>query len=123
MMMRKIPWSLEVVEGLSETFFPTAEFDAIKHVREGVESGRMECWRIDEHSFAVTETCPGEMLMWCYQGRDLVAFVRHFIEVAKRNKLTRLRYYTERRGMSRHLREFSPRPIGENLFEIEVQNG
>lgn len=124
MEMRKIPWSLEVVEGLSETFFPTADFDAIKYVREGVESGRMECWLVDGHSYAITETTSdGNMLMWCYQGKELVPFVRHFVEVARRNKLHSLKYHTLRKGMQRHLREFSPRSLGNNLFEIEVQNG
>lgn len=123
MEMRKIPWSLEVVEGLSSTFFSSPGFDAIGHVREGVESGRMECWLIDGHSYAITETTPTDMLMWCYQGRDLVPFVRHFIGVAKRNNLRRLKYHTLRKGMQRLLREFHPRPLGENLFVIEVQYG
>ena len=121
--MRKIPWSLEVVEGLSETFFPSPGFDAIAHVREGVESGRMECWQIDGASYAVTETTPTEMLMWCFQGRDLVPFVRHFMNVARRNNLQRLKYHTLRKGMQRHLREFNPRPLGDNLFEIGVNYG
>lgn len=121
--MRKIPWSLEVVEGMADTFFGDADFRAIQHVRDGVVSGRMECWLIDGESYGVTETTPEEMLMWCYQGKNLVPFVRHFIEVAKRNKLKRLRYHTLRKGMQRHLREFNPRPLGDNLFEIEVQYG
>lgn len=107
------------VAGLSRTFFDSPGFDAVQYVRDGVASGRMQLWRVGE-SYAVTELCGDSLVVVCYQGGDGVAFMRRICAAAKRRGLRAVRYWTLRRGMSRLLKDFAPRAIGENVYEIGV---
>ncbi len=110
----------DAIAGLSETFFDSPGFDAVAYVRAGVASGRMELWRVDGHSWAVTEVRDGTLILMCYQGENGLAFLRAMIETARRNNLQKIRYWTARRGMARFLKSFKPVRISADGFEIGV---
>jgi hypothetical protein len=83
-------------------------------IRDGVNAGRMELWRIDGDSWAVTECRAGVLIVWCYQGRQ----VRRVAEVLKgslvKNGLDTLEFSTKRKGLHRLLA-----PLGFELAAVD----
>jgi hypothetical protein len=118
----KMTWSDEAAKALASTFHSDDAFDAAAHIRDGVISGRLELWRIDQESWAVTQAWEGKLLAWCYVGRNVIGFVETFLRIAKDNGLTDLSFATRRKGLPRMLKRFNPRAIGNGgeLFSIEA---
>lgn len=102
------------------------EFGWFDVVREGVKSGRMECWHVDGHSWAVTQTWTdpedgrGKQLVWCYAGRDVKAFAQAMYRVAQDNGLSSVRFSTFHRALPRLLKSFQPVCVAPTVYEIRV---
>lgn len=114
-------WCEEARLGLSRTFHSDESFDAVKHIREGVERGEMELWLVDGQSWAVTQTWRDCQLLWCYQGRDVLLFAQTMLRVAERNGLRCIRFATRRKGLARLLAPIKPVLIEPpEVYEVGV---
>lgn len=103
---------------------PTGAGEAIPHLgtaldgydewyRDQVNEGKAEAWRVtvgDRVSYAITraefdpKTQSGELVLCCYQGSDLVAFVTELQDRADPNVFTGIRCHVRRRGFERFAR-------------------
>ena len=118
-----LKWSQDASIGLKDTFFGFEQM-----IAEGVNSGRMQLWRINDDSWLVTEIFrnPDFLMVWCYQGSGLVNLMMHLNNVALSNNLPELRFFTRLRAAVRALRFM--RPVvepgnweGEIFFKIEAK--
>lgn len=109
MTLERLPWSADAEEGLSRALgeYPDA-------IREGVESGRMQLWRVCGHSLAVIEVRAKVLICWCYEGRDVVPFARSLIRVAAANGLGAVECTTPHRALMR-----MGRALGFRLITID----
>ncbi len=94
-------WSDEAEQGLGETLR-----DDMELLRDQVEQGTAELWRVDNHSWMITriEPIPGrkpEMVVCCYKGRDLNKVTQHLMQAALRQGFGSIRYHTRRKGLNR----------------------
>jgi len=112
-----VSWSDDVREGLERTFNGCElEF------REGVESGRLQCWRVGEDSYAITESTEhGQVLqVWAYQGREVKQFAAALCQAARRAHFERVRFHTERPALARMLALLAPVDEGEGNYSVRV---
>lgn len=116
----KHQWCPEAVQGLRDTFYENGE-----RIAEGVRSGRMELWRVNGHSWAVTEIINATIFLWCYQGRDSGSFVLKLCEVAKAQGLAKVSFFSQHKGAARLWKRFNPQVFnttteGEKQYIFEV---
>ena len=99
-------WSPEAEKGLHETLRDCGEL-----LRQQVESGVAELWEIDDHSWMITrvEHWPHqkpELVICCYQGRDLHTVGKAIVASAKAQGFGSIRYHTRHKGLNRLLKDF-----------------
>ena len=99
-------WSHAADKGLSETLRDGGEL-----LRQQVESGVAELWEIDSHSWMITraEAWPDhkpELVICCYQGRDLTTIGKAIVASAKTQGFGSIRYHTRHKGLNRLLKPF-----------------
>jgi hypothetical protein len=95
--LEKFPRWCEAAElGLRDALGEYAEC-----IREAVNVGRMELFRIDGHSWAVTEVREGTLVTWCYQGRGAVEWGAAMLRIARANRLEACEYTTPHRALGR----------------------
>lgn len=102
-------WGAEAEQGLALALGEWAQA-----IRDGVTAGRMELWQIDGASWAVTEIRDGVLIVWCYQGRDVVRVAEIFRRSLVRNGLDTLEFSTKRKGLHRLLA-----PLGFELVAVD----
>jgi hypothetical protein len=117
----KIEWCDEARQALRDTFYTDGE-----EIAEGVRSGRMELFRVNGDSFAVTEIMRGMLFIWCYAGRGSNQFVDRMRLVARRNGLQQVSFFSRHKGAARLWKRFNPRMLetqepGEVQYVFEVQ--
>jgi hypothetical protein len=116
----KHAWCDEACDAMRDCFFTDGE-----EIAEGVRSGRMELFRVNDDSWAVTEIMRGMLFIWCYAGRGSNQFVDRMRVVAKANRLTQVSFFSRLRGAARLWRRFNPRMLptripGEVQYVFEV---
>ena len=94
-------WSNEAAQGLGETLSDCEDL-----LREQVERGIAELWRVDDHSWMITRTehLPNrkpELVVCCYKGREINAVTQVIMEAAKQQGFGSIRYHTNRKGLNR----------------------
>jgi len=94
-------WSDDAEQGLGETLRNDTEL-----LRQQVDSGTAELWRVNDHSWMITrvEPVPGrkpELVVCCYKGRDLNTVTQHIMQAAIKNGFGSIRYHTRRKGLNR----------------------
>jgi len=94
-------WSTEAVHGLGETLRDCEDL-----LREQVESGAAELWRIEDHSWMITRTeyftkRKPELVVCCYKGCDLNAVTQVILDTAIQQDFGSIRYHTRRKGLNR----------------------
>jgi hypothetical protein len=117
----KSEWCPEARDALRETFYTDGE-----EIAEGVRSGRMELFRVNSDSWAVTEVMRGMLFIWCYAGRGSNQFVDRMRIVAKHNGLTQVSFFSRHKGAARLWKRFNPRMLpaqnpGEVQYVFEVE--
>jgi hypothetical protein len=117
----KTAWCAEAREALRGTFYTDGE-----EIAEGVRSGRMELFRVNDDSWAVTEIMRGMLFIWCYAGRGSNQFVDRMRIVAKHNGLQQVSFFSHHKGAARLWKRFNPRMLktlepGETQYVFEVQ--
>lgn len=122
--MHKVPWSEEAYNGLVDTFFDNAQM-----IVDGVRSGRMELFLVNNNAWLVTEVMQGMLFVWCYQthgkGSTLVQLIDKLKIVCRNSNLTQISFFTRLPAALRALRRYHPvaleTPIqGETQYVIEV---
>lgn len=118
----KAAWCDEARDALRETFYTDGE-----EIAEGVRSGRMELFRVNGDSWAVTEKMRGMLFIWCYAGRGSCQFVERMRRVAalQNPPLEQVSFFSRHKGARRLWREYNPRMIpttvpGEVQYVFEV---
>ena len=116
----KATWCDEARQALRDTFYTDGE-----EIAEGVRSGRMELFRVNGHSWAVTEIMRGMLFIWCYAGRGSNQFVDRMRVVAKANGLQQVSFFSHHKGAARLWKRFNPRMLqtqapGEVQYVFEV---
>ena len=101
----KQTWSKEAEEGLAETLS-----DCTDLLREQVEQGIAELWRVENHSWMITrvENFPGrkpELVVCCYKGEDLKNVTQAIMQAAIKNGIGSIRYHTRRKGLNRLVKD------------------
>jgi len=84
-------WSIAAEHGLQDT---TTNVDRL---RKRIESGDAELWRIRSvecDGWLVTQIHPGELFVWCFQGRGFMPLVRSLARIALDNGLPRIGWFT-----------------------------
>lgn len=115
MQFTRMQWSEEARNGLALTFNDGEEF-----ISEGVQSGRMELFLVDGHSWAVVQTWSDTQMCWCYQGRNALEFARAMLRIAKRNNLRCIRFFTIHRALPRLLKPLGPVLVEPQIYEVGV---
>jgi len=116
----KAQWCDEARDALRTTFYTDGE-----EIAEGVRSGRMELFRVNDDSWAVTEVMRGMLFIWCYAGTRSNQFVDRMRVVARANGLTQVSFFSRHRGAARLWKRFNPRMLptqnaGEVQYVFEV---
>lgn len=97
-------WSPDAREGLKDTFYSAEHV-----VREGIITGAMQCFSInDRQSWVVVQFMPGKLFVWCYQGCGLVSFIGVLRKFAAARGIKEIGFFTHHRAALRALRRFSP---------------
>jgi hypothetical protein len=117
----KSQWCDEARQALRETFEADGE-----EIAEGVRSGRMELFRVNDTSWAVTEIMRGMLFIWCYAGTGSNQFVDRMRIVAKHNGLSQVSFFSRHKGAARLWKRFNPRMLqtsvpGETQYVFEVE--
>lgn len=115
MHFERFPWCEEARNGLLLTFNDEEAF-----IREGVESGRMELFKVDGHSWAVVQTWTDTQMCWCYQGRNALAFALAMLRIARRNDLRCIRFFTKHPALPRLLKSLKPIQVEPQIYEVGV---
>src|SRR5271154_5485214 len=110
-------WCEEAHIGLAKTIY---DAEGERLLIEGVKAGRMILWRVNDHSWAVTEARGGMLFIWCYQGEGLTRFIKEFRIVAKSSGFQQLSFFTRHRAAIRMLKCFKPIAL-PTLVSGEVQ--
>lgn len=119
MHFERFPWCEEARNGLLLTFNDEEAF-----IREGVESGCMELFRVDGDSWAVVQTWNEIQMLWCYQGRNCLGFAQAMLRIAQRNNLRCIRFFTKHKALPRLLKSLNPVEVEPQIYEVGVnQNG
>lgn len=118
--LRKARWSENALALIQQTLRPAADFDAAGFVRDGVKSGRMELWNVNEHSAAVTEFTGDTMRVHAYQGKDLRGFAAMFHHIAQANGCKAVTFHCDTPGVLRQLAQYNPRALGGNEYEVRT---
>lgn len=100
---------MEAEAGLWDTFNGP---DGLAQIRSGVMSKRYALYTIEmtpgKQSWLVIQILPGCLWMWCYQGEKITEMTRLFLEVAFRNNLAEMGFFTRHKTVLRFLRKFDP---------------
>jgi hypothetical protein len=112
---QRCAWSEDAAQALA-----AAVVGSLDALRAGVMSGRLELWRLDAASYAITETYGDEIFVHCYQGRDLRQFAAVLVRIAQKNDVRRVRFESPEPHTLKLLQEFEPREVSPNVFEIRV---
>jgi hypothetical protein len=122
--MVKRAWCKEAADALASTFVGE---DGGKRIVDGVMSERLELWRVNDDSWAVTEVLHGMLFLWCYAGRGSVQFVERLILIARKMGLEQVSFFSFHKGAARLWHHYNPRKIpGGNpgevqyIFEVKV---
>lgn len=110
----------EARQALREALYGDGE-----EISHGVRIGRMELFRVNDDSWAVTERMRGMLFIWCYAGRGAVQFVHRMQLVAKANGMSQVSFFSRRKGAARAWRRFHPQQLatsidGERQYVFEV---
>ena len=87
---RHLHWSTDAHAALRETLGE----DCASIIRS-VEAGRAELYEIDKGgAWIVTTVVDSDLVICCVAGRGLLELGKVFAEIARKNKLTRVRYFS-----------------------------
>lgn len=116
----KSQWCDEARDAMRECFYTDGE-----EIAEGVRSGRMELFRVNDDSWAVTEVMRGMLFIWCYAGKHSNQFVDRMRIVARANGLSQVSFFSRHKGAGRLWRRFNPRMLptpvaGEVQYVFEI---
>lgn len=99
-MFERVAWSEEAERGLDETFREAGA----DPVRELIDSGQAELWRINRgESWMVTRLEGNELNVICLQGRDIHPIAEQVIAHARSQGIDSVRFHTLWRGLGRML--------------------
>ena len=115
-------WNYAADYGLRDTFY-----DCRDMVRNGVDSGKMQLWRVNDDSWLVTEIIQDQLFVWCYQGYGLLATIRVLMRIAAQNHLDYVAFFCRQAAALRALRCLNPvaQPTlinGETLYKIRAES-
>lgn len=119
--LQKLNWSGEALRFIARTLRPAKDFDPAKFVRDGVASGRMEMWQVNNRAVAVTEAKGDTLHVHAYQGQDVKGFARMFHHVCKANGLKRAQFHCDRPALIKLLADYQPKKIGQNVYEVPIR--
>ena len=98
-------WRPEAERGLDQTLRNDTEA-----LKTQVNSGIAELWHIDGHSWMISRVedygDKKELVICCYQGKDLLTIGEEIIKAAKQQGLHSIRFHTQRKGLNRLLKPF-----------------
>ena len=118
MKLEKLPrWTAAAAEALRQV---TAEDEA--QVARDVDAGTCELWRVDDHSYLVTnvDLSSRELIVCCYAGRDVLAIADVLYRIARKQGLEAIRFFTKRPALARKLRTRFPLELYGTVFRCEV---
>lgn len=120
-LLQKMQWHTAARDGLKDTFFGHED-----KIAEGVISGKMELFRVNNDSWLVTQRFPDFLFIWCYQGKGLVRLIEEMRPLALANGHKQISFFTPHRAALRALRRYHPRPLmkdanGHIQYVIECQ--
>lgn len=98
----------------------TAEDEA--SVARDVDAGTCELWRVDDHSYLVTnvDLNSRELIVCCYAGKNVMAIADVLYRIARDQGLAAVRFFTKRPALARKLRaRFPLEPYGY-VYRCEV---
>lgn len=122
--MVKRAWCAEAQAALAPTFVGDV---GMRKAAAGVIAEKMELWRVNDDSWAITEVFPGMLFIWSYAGRGSGQFVERMIRVARGMGLEQVSFFSYHKGAARLWKRYNPRmiPGGEPgevqyIFEAKV---
>lgn len=98
----KVPWCGDVQAAISQDF----PCDA-KMVRGALE-GRREVFRVDGVSWLITEIIDQTLFIWFYQGRGALNLIKNLIDIARKNGLAKVSFFSKHEGFIRGMRVLNP---------------
>ena len=98
-------WTAEAERGLNQTLR-----DDTEALKQQVNSGIAELWRINGDSWMISRVeqyaDKNELVVCCFQGKDLLTIGTEIIGAAKEQGLHSIRFHTQRKGLNRLLKPF-----------------
>ena len=99
-------WSEAAEQGLGETLRDDTEL-----LKQQVNNGIAELWRIEQHSWMITrvDALPGrapELVVCCYKGKHLNTVGELIVAQATQQRFGSIRFHTNRKGLNRLLSQF-----------------
>lgn len=102
-------WDESAEEQLAQTFHD--DFGRRRMAR-GVNRGDYQLWaaavNMEPAGMLVTEKLPGEIFVWCYEGRDFFTVSRALAKFAVFNGMGTVGWFTFHKGAARRYRKFAP---------------
>jgi hypothetical protein len=116
----KLGWRDDALQLLKSVLHDADGFSASEFVRNGVQSGSMEMWNLGNKATAITQTSGDCLHVHAYEGRDVLSFAKVFSELGRRSGCSRATFNTDNKGLLRMLKDYNPKSIGENLYEVRL---
>ena len=113
----KRQWNDDARNGLARTFGEYGPDD----VRQWIESGRCELWRVDTASWLITEVRDNALFVWNYEGQNAVALADSLLRIAKKNGLRAVQFVTHHKGLPRMLRRLGFQTVGNDADLIKCE--
>jgi hypothetical protein len=113
---KHLTWSERADAGLCDTLHGERE-----QIAADVNAGRLELFEVNGgEMWLVTCVAAGELVICCVQGRGLKQLADVLVSVARRQGLTRIRWFTRRPALRRHLRPLEVKLAGY-VYHVDLQ--
>ncbi len=116
---RRARWCEEAERALSRTFADDRE-----GIVEGVNAGALELWKLNGGAaWMVTRAARGALTICCLEGEGLRDIAPVVYRIAQRNGLSKIEFFTARRGLARLLRAAGLRFVPVlTVYQCEVEH-
>jgi hypothetical protein len=116
MRLLKLP---ALTDEAAATLRPHASADDWEAIVADLEAGRAELFQCPNRTYAVLRVDGEELVIVALSGCDAVPLFQTALDIARGNRLRRVRFHTQRRGLERLLTAFGPVEV-ERVYRVPV---
>lgn len=84
-----------------------------RRMERGVTKRDLQAWQVaingNKVGALITEKLPGEIFVWCYEGRDFFAVSQALAKFAIFNGMSQIGWFTFHKGAARRYRRYAPK--------------